>query len=870
MKRVFLLFSLMIGFLSMIQAAKTDNGLASSTLTADVEEDCLELNCDAIRVILVTGTTASFIFEPVSCDECAVPYYNIGWRRVGSLTWNYGGTSVAGSSGEGTISGLQPCTMYEFVIELKCNGSHLGTTVSQCVTAFVTAGCTENCWELDCDAVEIVLTSNTHMEFAFEPIDCPICPQPYYNIGWRVSGTTEWNYGNTSVSGGSGSGEVSGLSPCTEYEFIIELKCNGTYLGTTISECITSFKTAGCPPACLTLNCNAVAVTSTSNTGMHFSFAPVTCPECPAPYYNVGWRVAGTSTWNYGGTSVAPGAGTGTIFGLQPCRTYEFIIELKCNGSHLGTTVSFCTGIFATTGCPPDCFELDCDAVEVTSTSTTGMHFSFDPITCPGCAVPYYNIGWRVEGASTWNYGGTTVAPAEGTGTIFGLQPCRRYEFIIELKCNGSHLGTTLSSCTGVFVTAGCPPDCFELDCDAVEVTSTSTTGMHFSFDPITCPGCAVPYYNIGWRVEGASTWNYGGTTVAPAEGTGTIFGLQPCRRYEFIIELKCNGSHLGTTLSSCTGVFVTAGCPPDCFELDCTAVAVTSTSTTGMHFSFEPITCPGCLAPYYNVGWRVAGTSTWNYGGTTVAPAEGTGTIFGLSPCTQYEFVIELKCNGSHLGVTLSQCTGSFTTAGCDPSCTELNCDAVQVVLFTSTGIRFVFEPISNCPECPNPYYNIGWRLAGTLAWNYGGTSVSPSGGFGTIKNLQPCRNYEFIIELKCNGTWQGPTISFCIESFTMPGNCSGNAALGLQSSTTNTTPSAYPNPANNVVNILIGSDQEAEGVIRIYNSLGAVVKQINAQTNVTTEVSLQELVAGVYHYTFVADNDANLRAGGKLVIVK
>ena len=99
-----------------------------------------------------------------------------------------------------------------------------------------------------------------------------------------------------------------------------------------------------------------------------------------------------------------------------------------------------------------------------------------------------------------------------------------------------------------------------------------------------------------------------------------------------------------------------------DCSTIDLEC-SVANVSGTNMNFNFTPTTIANCPTPYYNIGWRLAGSNdNWNYSGTSVS-GNGSGSIFSLSVCTEYEYIIELKCDGSWQGTTFAECTGSFKT---------------------------------------------------------------------------------------------------------------------------------------------------------------------------------------------------------------
>jgi len=380
---------------------------------------------------------------------------------------------------------------------------------------------------------------------------------------------------------------------------------------------------------------------------------------------------------------------------------------------------------------------------------------------------------------------------------------------------------------------------------------------------PIVDDECAP--FTIGYE------WDFGTGTFSP----GGFFAIHTFgSNGTFLVRVRIT---ITTATGTCDHIFeqwVTADCYT-CDVLDCTQIDIKDLTEDEITFTFPLNACEDCTDPHYTIGWKEKyGSTGWTYGGYSSASVNEV-TLPGLDPCKEYQIIIELRCDGENGDIT-DFCIFDFMT---DCDC-ELDCDEIVLKNGNSTSFSFFFKPV-NCPDCPNPYYNIGWRvhMSGN-PWNYGGTSyyISLDGtyGYGSVFSLAPCTHYDLIIELKCpdeNSTvnpWQTPTVDECILLDFFETNCPFAAPDMPVTPELPVHTTAYPNPARDAVNILVASDQHAEGVIQIFNNLGTLVKQLNAQTNATTEISLQGLESGVYYYTFIAESGANLRASGKLVIVK
>ena len=78
-----------------------------------------------------------------------------------------------------------------------------------------------------------------------------------------------------------------------------------------------------------------------------------------------------------------------------------------------------------------------------------------------------------------------------------------------------------------------------------------------------------------------------------------------------------------------------------------------------------------------------------------------------------------------------------------------------------------------------------------------------------------------------------------------------------------------AYPNPAQNVINVDISGLQQVNGVIRIVDVLGRVVSE-TACANTHTQVNVASLVNGVYTLLFIDDRHPDNKLSTRLLIAK
>ncbi len=78
-----------------------------------------------------------------------------------------------------------------------------------------------------------------------------------------------------------------------------------------------------------------------------------------------------------------------------------------------------------------------------------------------------------------------------------------------------------------------------------------------------------------------------------------------------------------------------------------------------------------------------------------------------------------------------------------------------------------------------------------------------------------------------------------------------------------------AYPNPAQNMVNIEITGMQQVKGVIRVIDALGRVVTTTNC-TSQNTQLNISQLANGVYTVSFINEMQQNKKLNTRILIAK
>lgn len=343
MNRMLLVLTLVVGLFSGVVAKSSGSFNWAFPLSAthvEIEDDC-QCFIKEGTLVSMNWSCGNYSFAVISNST-----YDCGTPTI-TYSWNFGDSGTA--TGNFVNHQYTANGTYIVVVTVTVTSQYGVCTYTLSKTITVSCFIDPPCELLDCELVNIKNVTETGVEFEYPVVDCEECPNPVYSFAWRLLGDTTWNY--TPSGTATGSGSITGLDSCHQYELLIELHCDGG--DEPDAQCIVPFTTTGCPAECI-FDCNAVVQTGAQYDRIYFSFQPIpdTCTNCADPYYDVSWRVAGsTGAWNYGSTSVAPGAGTGSIWGLSYCTNYEFRIELRCGGTHQSPVIATCGPVAAGTRC---------------------------------------------------------------------------------------------------------------------------------------------------------------------------------------------------------------------------------------------------------------------------------------------------------------------------------------------------------------------------------------------------------------------------------------------------------------------------------------------------------------------------------------
>ena len=259
-----------------------------------------------------------------------------------------------------------------------------------------------------------------------------------------------------------------------------------------------------------------------------------------------------------------------------------------------------CTGVNAT-GCPD---------VQTLILTISGCNLNVTTANASGCPNSPITLTGSPAGG-TWSVANPYIGPST-TFTYTYTDP--------NTGCTGTATGTiTVANLAAVTITS-------------VTITGPTTATVNWT------PVAGLSWYEVRYRVIGASGWTNGGTQAAPTNFKNLI-GLTAGTTYEIEVRGFCSLNNPGPWGSNT--VFTTSaacGTPSGLF-----AAPVTGTTA-----KLNYVAVPG--ASFYQFRMRKVGVLAWSSAGTQAAPATSK-TIVGLSLNTQYEWQMRAVCTGNAAG---------------------------------------------------------------------------------------------------------------------------------------------------------------------------------------------------------------------------
>lgn len=469
-----------------------------------------------------------------------------------------------------------------------------------------------------------------------------------FSVQYRVVGTPNWT--TAMVSDTILSLNITGLNPCENYEFQVEMDCDTSTSGYSQP---FIFTTDGCctPP-------NSITLTTVTDTTADLSWSSVLAAQS----YTIRYREVGATVWD---TITGITATAYQLTNLSTCTAYELEIQTVCNSSAtaFGQAFNFSAGCGACSTLPYCAAQgntvsdewieevvfntisnnsgvATAGYTDFTSISTTIATGQIYPISLTqgysGFAYTEYFVVWiDFDQSGTFDAteqvyasGATATFPNTGNITVPTTALLGPTRMRIAMKYNSAptacetfNYGEVEDYCVNII--SGGQPQCN---------TPTNINVSNISTSAATINWNTVPFanaYDLNYRIAGASTWS----TITVANNTATLIGLLDCTGYEYEVRANCGNNN--TSAYSTTMNFTTVCICNEITDLDTTVVneldATLIWTTTDNSIS-------------YVVDYRKQG-ETW----ITLPTIDTTFQLTNLQPATTYEAIVRAECPNNY-----------------------------------------------------------------------------------------------------------------------------------------------------------------------------------------------------------------------------
>jgi hypothetical protein len=464
--------------------------------------------------------------------------FTLRYRQVNALNWTT--VSISDTNLVYAITGLTPCTDYEFQIDMDCDTAWSGFTNS---FIFTTDGCCNPPTNITAtnitDSTATIMGTNVLIGIS-------------YDMRYREIGATNWITitGLTNVFY-----NLTGLAFCTDYEVEWRTICpamttnwSGITFSSSCGNCISL-------PYCTASGTNVsdewiqefVLGTINNNSGVASSgytdFTNISTSLVAGQTYPISLSQGYSSTawdeyfsvwidynqsgtfdpaelaFSAGPTSTFPNTGNITIpltaiggfTRMRVAMQYD-AAPPTCGSYTWGEVEDYCVNII--TGVIPCSVPNNIQASNLT-TSTANLTWS------PANTATGYNVRYRTAGSGNW----TTASVTTNAMNLSGLTDCSTYEYAIESDCNTS--GTSGFSATQTFTTVCLCNDITDLDTAVInsnDVTLDWTASNNNQS------------YQVGYKLNAATSWN----VLSTANTSYQLTNLTPGELYDARVQIVC------------------------------------------------------------------------------------------------------------------------------------------------------------------------------------------------------------------------------------------------------------------------------------------------------------------------------------------
>ncbi len=644
-------FSAIQSFTTAIDATQVPTGLAANPNTAN-------------NTATVSWTSAG-----------AGLSYNVQYRPVGSGTWQ----SATTNSTSSILANLSPCTAYEYQVQSQCTADGSTTAFSSTQTFTL---------DIDNSLTPTSLASNVNAGTGDVTLTWAAQGSGLsYEVEYAIAGSNNWQ----AVSVNNATHTLTGLDPCTTYEYRIASVCPLTATSTTASATM-SFVTNIDPntsPNTLnaTANVNDVSLTwAYANAGSGIS-------------YEVDYRPVGGSWQTVTATTAAA-----TLSNLNSCTDYEYVVRAICTAS-VTSSANSTTGTFTS---PIDASATPTALAATPNANNVSITWAYSG---SGSSISY-EVDYRPVGGS-WQ----TVAATTSSTTLSNLNSCTEYEYVVRAICTASATSSS-NSTTGIFTS---PIDANVVPTALAASPNVSDVSISWTY----AGGGNGIAYEVDYRPIGG-TWQ----TVSASTNALTLSNLNSCEEYEYVVRAVCAASSTSSS-SSTTGTFFSP------IDASVSPSGLTATNNTANNTLDLAWTYAGGAGIDYTIEFKPVSASTWQT--ATATSNDLSIAIANLVGCVEYEYRVQANCAASASSSAFST-TGTFFSpinAAQAPS-------GLTATPNTATGDIDLTWTGNGGDE-----FVIQYREITSANW----TSVTTTNNSYTLPSLAGCSEYEVTVATNCTG---------------------------------------------------------------------------------------------------------------------
>jgi len=564
------------------------------------------VECTAVTNLTAGNITDSSVDLSWTAGTGAIQYY-IQYRIPSIQSWAEADYIFTLQPTGKTITGLVLGQDYEVRVRTICALDWSSISEYSSIISFSTDGCAI---PVNLAATPSVFTADLSWDAIGGIVE--------YEVKWRESGSGVWN--NTATPTVN-SLTINGLTPSTDYEWIIRTVCQEVPLDLSDFSAIQMFTTQ------VGATCDTPTTLASTPAA---TMVDLTWDAMPSALeYELKYRISGGSVWT---NSAFTGTNSATLINLNPTTNYEWIIRSVCTVDRL-TNSAFSAVQNFTTLAGATC-DFPTSLSSTPSSNTTILNWDAMPLALN------YDIRWREQGSPSFTNSQIT---SSNTLVISSLNPLTTYEWIIKTLCSPDMtFDSPFSGIQSFTTTAGVvcvvPSNlASNPDVNTADLSWDALIGA-LSYEIKYRESGTLPYLN---RVETSNT-------------NATLVNLNPNQQYDWIIRTLCSVDGTNNSAYSAIQNFTTDP-GATCETPSNLAATPTSNSAT---VSWDAV----AAALEYEIKWREFGSVSWTK--STIIPAATSTVLNNLTASTTHEWIIRGYCSVDRVFKSNFSSIQTFTTS--------------------------------------------------------------------------------------------------------------------------------------------------------------------------------------------------------------